>query len=77
MRTRIVTMQIFHELVEQHKSLAAIHRQNPIVGNALEDSERQLQDLFEDFPGDVYYFDILGRFRWGNKKTEELCGYNF
>jgi PAS domain S-box-containing protein len=70
------TEQIFHELVEQHKSLAAIHRQNPIGGNALEDSERQLQDLFEDFPGVVYYFDILGRFRWGNKKAEELCGYN-
>jgi PAS domain S-box-containing protein len=69
------TRKIFQDLVKQHKHLAAITELNPSTEKNIDDRELQLQNLFEDFPVAVFYCDLFGRFRWGNKVAEELSGY--
>lgn len=64
-----------HDLLSVHTRLAQTHDQGMQEIHRIGDLEHRFQEMFENFPLPMYYFDLWGRFLWRNKNAEEVCGY--
>lgn len=65
---------VVDELARAHERLAERYEQDMLESEIVGDLEHRFQGMFQDFPAAVYYFDLWGRFAWGNAMTEAVFG---
>ena len=58
-----------------HRKLNKLHTSPNIFDGKEVKLERYLDRLVGEIPVAIYYYDLHGRFVYGNKKAEEICGY--
>ena len=71
--------QLITELEQLRQRIAELERSHSElkrVEEELKDSEERYKALTENAPIGIYYSDLKGTFLYGNKKAEEIVGYN-
>jgi PAS domain S-box-containing protein len=71
----LTTLQNFAHAASQAIGNANLHTQVKLVEETLRQSEENLKTYLESAPDGVYISDLKGTFLYGNKKAEELTGY--
>jgi PAS domain-containing protein len=66
---------LMDQLARCHGRMAEQHRQDMLECEEVPEFEERFRELFREFPHAVFYFDLWGRFAWGNRNAEELFGY--
>jgi len=72
----LTMLQNFAASASQAIRNANLHTQTKQAEKALQQSEENLKTYLESAPDGVYLSDLKGKFLYGNKKAEEIMGYN-
>ncbi|MBN1835602.1 MAG: PAS domain S-box protein, partial [Spirochaetales bacterium] len=67
---------VVDQLTRAHERLALEHDQDLLESEVVGDLEHRFREMFQSFPAAVFYFDLWGKFVWGNRRTEELFGWS-